>query len=40
MVSFVETRLFTRLGNEYLTDDVADNIPTHILRQIRDEIDD
>ena len=102
MVSFVETKLFTRLVNEYLTDDeyrrlqqeliadpalgvvipgsggirkvrwgmagrgrrgglrviyflrarqgqiwmltlypknVADNIPTHILRQIRDEID-
>lgn len=103
MVSFVETKLFTRLVNEYLTDDeyrrlqqaliadpalgavipgsggirkvrwgmagrgrrgglrviyflrvrqgqiwmltlysknVADNIPAHVLRQIRDEIDD
>lgn len=63
MLSFVETRLFTRLAQEYLTDDnyaelqamlcadpeagvvipgypknVADNIPTHLLRQIRKEI--
>jgi len=31
MISFVETKLFTRL--------VAENIPAHVLKQIKDEID-
>ena len=36
MFSFVETRLFSRLVQEYLTD----SIPGHILRQIREELED
>jgi len=42
MYSFIETRLFTRLVREYLTDHeysefVRDNITADILRQIRKE---
>jgi hypothetical protein len=45
MVSFVETKLFTRLVQEYLSESeypksVMENIPAHLLRQIRKEIDD
>jgi len=35
MISFVETKLFTRLVQEYL----SQNIPAHVLKQIKDEID-
>jgi hypothetical protein len=38
MFSFVEAKLFTRLVQEYLSD--TENIPAHLLRQIRKEIDD
>jgi hypothetical protein len=52
MYSFIETRLFTRLVGDYLSDEgviwmltiypknVAENIPAHVLRQIRKEVDD
>ena len=45
MYSFIETRLFTRLVREYLTDheyseSVRDNIATDVLRQIRREVED
>ena len=35
MFHFVETRLFTRLVQEYL----SDTIPARVLKQIKDEID-
>ena len=51
MFSFIETSLFSRLVQEYLTDEEywmltiypkseIDSIPGHILKQIREEITD
>jgi hypothetical protein len=41
MVSFIETRLFTRLVADYLSDEEyrKPQFATHVLEQIRDEID-
>ena len=43
MYCYIETRLFTRLVREYLTDhqyseSVRDNIANHVLRKIRWEV--
>jgi hypothetical protein len=42
MFSFIETKLFSRLFGEYLTDDEngEQSIPAHVLRKIKEEIDD
>jgi hypothetical protein len=39
--SFIETKLFSRLLGEYLTDDEyeAESISAHVLRKIKEEID-
>jgi hypothetical protein len=39
MFSFIETRLFTKLLTMY-PKNVAENIPAHVLRQIRKEVED
>ena len=45
MVTFVEAKLFTKLVQEYLSDDeyaalnVADNSPAKVLKKIKEEID-
>jgi hypothetical protein len=45
LISFIETKLFSRLLGEYLSDDdyarlqEQENIPAHVLRKIKEEID-
>jgi hypothetical protein len=43
MLTFVETNLFSRLADEYLGEEgllaLQENIPTAILREIRETID-
>jgi hypothetical protein len=39
MLTFIETRLFTRIVGNYLAKNEAQNIPANVLRRIKEEID-